>query len=191
MVPGPHPTVTTSATSRHRRARRLLAHPDPVLRPAAAPAGPRVHPGLGGCDIGGRPIDFHFDVLRQFGATIEKRADGSTWRPAAAARHQDPAAVPVGGSTEQVLLTAVLAEGVTELSNAAVEPEIEDLICVLQKMGAIISMDTDRTIRITGVDRLDGYTHRALRTAWRPPPGRPPRWPPRATSTSGAPSSAR
>lgn len=33
-------------------------------------------PGLGGCDIGGRPIDFHFDVLRQFGATIEKRADG-------------------------------------------------------------------------------------------------------------------
>lgn len=33
-------------------------------------------PGLGGCDIGGRPIDFHFEVLRQFGATIEKRADG-------------------------------------------------------------------------------------------------------------------
>ncbi|OEV31430.1 hypothetical protein AN219_05120, partial [Streptomyces nanshensis] len=59
---------------------------------------------------------------------------------------------PSVGSTEQVLLTAVLAEGVTELSNAAVEPEIEDLICVLQKMGAIISMDTDRTIRITGVD---------------------------------------
>jgi UDP-N-acetylglucosamine 1-carboxyvinyltransferase len=56
----------------------------------------------------------------------------------------------------------VLAEGVTELSNAAVEPEIEDLICVLQKMGAIIAMDTDRTIRITGVDSLGGYTHAAL-----------------------------
>lgn len=61
-----------------------------------------------------------------------------------------------------MLLTAVLAEGVTELSNAAVEPEIEDLICVLQKMGAIIAMDTDRTIRVTGVDELGGYTHRAL-----------------------------
>ena len=61
-----------------------------------------------------------------------------------------------------MLLTAVLAEGVTELSNAAVEPEIEDLICVLQKMGAIIAMDTDRTIRITGVDTLGGYNHRAL-----------------------------
>jgi 5-enolpyruvylshikimate-3-phosphate synthase len=50
-----------------------------------------------------------------------------------------------------VLLTAVLAEGVTELSNAAVEPEIEDLICVLQKMGAIISVDVDRVITIAGV----------------------------------------
>ena len=60
------------------------------------------------------------------------------------------------------LLTAVLAEGVTELANAAIEPEIEDLICVLQKMGAIIAMDTDRTIRITGVDSLGGYNHKAL-----------------------------
>ena len=54
------------------------------------------------------------------------------------------------------------AEGVTELSNAAIEPEIMDLIAVLQKMGAIISVDTDRAIRIEGVDRLGGYVHRAL-----------------------------
>ena len=69
---------------------------------------------------------------------------------------------PSVGATEQVLLTAVLAEGVTELRNAAIEPEIVDLICVLQKMGAIISMGTDRTILVTGVDRLTGYNHRAL-----------------------------
>ncbi len=61
-----------------------------------------------------------------------------------------------------MLLTAVRAEGVTELRNAAVEPEIIDLICVLQKMGAIINLDTDRTIRVTGVERLGGYVHEAL-----------------------------
>ena len=61
-----------------------------------------------------------------------------------------------------MLLTAVRAEGVTELRNAAIEPEIMDLIAVLQKMGAIISVDTDRVIRIEGVDRLGGFTHRAL-----------------------------
>ncbi|WP_261400580.1 UDP-N-acetylglucosamine 1-carboxyvinyltransferase [Streptomyces sp. CBG9] len=121
-------------------------------------AGPLLHrlghafiPGLGGCDIGGRPIDFHFEVLRQFGATIEKRADGQYLEaPQRLRGTKIRLPYPSVGSTEQVLLTAVLAEGVTELSNAAVEPEIEDLICVLQKMGAIISMDTDRTIRITG-----------------------------------------
>ncbi|CAM5702580.1 UDP-N-acetylglucosamine 1-carboxyvinyltransferase [Streptomyces glaucescens] len=120
-------------------------------------------PGLGGCDIGGRPIDFHFDVLRQFGATIEKRADGQYLEaPQRLRGTKIRLPYPSVGATEQVLLTAVLAEGVTELSNAAVEPEIEDLICVLQKMGAIIAMDTDRTIRITGVDKLGGYTHHAL-----------------------------
>jgi UDP-N-acetylglucosamine 1-carboxyvinyltransferase len=69
---------------------------------------------------------------------------------------------PSVGATEQVLLTAVRSEGITELSGAAIEPEIIDLISILQKMGAIISVDTDRVIRIEGVKRLDGYTHVAL-----------------------------
>jgi UDP-N-acetylglucosamine 1-carboxyvinyltransferase len=69
---------------------------------------------------------------------------------------------PSVGATEQVLLTAVLADGITELSGAAIEPEIMDLINILQKMGAIIAVDTDRVIRIEGVEKLDGYTHRAL-----------------------------
>jgi UDP-N-acetylglucosamine 1-carboxyvinyltransferase len=69
---------------------------------------------------------------------------------------------PSVGATEQVLLTAVRAEGVTELRNAAVEPEIIDLICVLQKMGAIIKVHTDRVIEIEGVPRLGGYAHRPI-----------------------------
>ncbi|HBY63449.1 MAG TPA: UDP-N-acetylglucosamine 1-carboxyvinyltransferase, partial [Solibacterales bacterium] len=69
---------------------------------------------------------------------------------------------PSVGATEQVVLSAVLAEGITELSNAAVEPEIIDLICVLQKMGAIITVDTDRTITIYGVQRLRGFDHSTI-----------------------------
>ncbi len=78
---------------------------------------------------------------------------------------------PSVGATEQTLLTAVRAEGLTELRGAAVEPETLDLVDVLQKMGAIISVDTDRTIHIIeGVDDLAGYNHAAPRTASRRPP---------------------
>src|SRR5690606_29493233 len=69
---------------------------------------------------------------------------------------------PSVGATEQLLLTAVMAEGITTLHNAAVEPEIKDLIDTLQKMGAIISVDTDRSITVEGVKELKGYSHYAL-----------------------------
>jgi UDP-N-acetylglucosamine 1-carboxyvinyltransferase len=120
-------------------------------------------PDLGGCRIGERPIDFHLEMLRKFGATVEKRPEGLRLHASQrlrGTRLQLP--YPSVGTTEQVLLTAVRAQGVTELRNAAIEPEIMDLIAVLQKMGAIISVDTDRVIRIEGVDRLGGYTHRAM-----------------------------
>jgi UDP-N-acetylglucosamine 1-carboxyvinyltransferase len=120
-------------------------------------------PDLGGCRIGDRPINYHLDVLRQFGAVVEKRPQGialHAQRRLQGAKLELP--YPSVGSTEQVLLAAVRAEGLTELRNAAIEPEIIDLIAVLQKMGAIISVDTDRVIRIEGVDRLGGYRHRAM-----------------------------
>ena len=66
------------------------------------------------------------------------------------------------GATEQVLLTAVRAIGRTTLRGAAIEPEIMDLIAILQKMGAIISVQTDRVILIEGVDRLGGFDHLAI-----------------------------
>ena len=110
-------------------------------------------PDLGGCRIGDRPIDYHLDVLRQFGACVEKRPEG-IHISAPQRLHGAKIALPYPsvGTTEQVLLTAVRAEGMTELRNAAIEPEIVDLIAVLQKMGAIISVQTDRVIRIEGVD---------------------------------------
>ncbi|HEX6074234.1 MAG TPA: UDP-N-acetylglucosamine 1-carboxyvinyltransferase [Micromonosporaceae bacterium] len=120
-------------------------------------------PDLGGCRIGDRPIDFHLSALREFGAIEEKTPEGlHLTAPGGLHGTKFELPYPSVGATEQVLLTAVRAEGVTELRNAAVEPEIIDLICVLQKMGAIISVHTDRVIRIEGVPHLTGYTHRPL-----------------------------
>ena len=120
-------------------------------------------PDLGGCRIGDRPINFHLDILRQFGAQVDKREQGIYLAaPNGLRGTKITLPYPSVGATEQLLLTAVRAEGITELSNAAIEPEIMDLINVLQKMGAIISVDTDRVIRIEGVERLSGYRHTAL-----------------------------
>jgi UDP-N-acetylglucosamine 1-carboxyvinyltransferase len=120
-------------------------------------------PGLGGCEIGNRPVDFHFDVLRSFGAVIEKLSTGTRLSaPDGLVGTKIQLPYPSVGATEQVLLSAVAAKGVTELRGAAIEPEIIDLIAILQKMGAVISVDTDRVIRIEGVNSLNGFTHRAL-----------------------------
>ncbi|MCI7551532.1 MAG: UDP-N-acetylglucosamine 1-carboxyvinyltransferase [Actinomycetaceae bacterium] len=133
-------------------------------------AGPLLHrlseayiPDLGGCHIGDRPVDFHLQVLEDFGAIREEKEFGLHLR---AARRLKAKKVhlpyPSVGATEQTLLASVLADGITELSGAAVEPEIMDLINVLQKMGALIDVNTDRTIHIEGVRELHGFQHTAL-----------------------------
>ncbi len=120
-------------------------------------------PDLGGCRIGDRPIDFHMDALRAFGAVVDKSYEGIRITAPDGLHGADiELPYPSVGATEQVLLTAVRARGVTELKNAAIEPEIMDLIAILQKMGAVIWMEPNRTIFIEGVDKLHGYTHRAI-----------------------------
>lgn len=121
-------------------------------------------PALGGDLIGARPVNFHIEALKAFGAEITRHNKYGFFLEA---KHdligtKIKLEYPSVGATEQILLTAVLCKGITELSNAAIEPEIIDLIAVLQKMGAIISVDTDRVIKIEGVSDLDGYTHTAL-----------------------------
>ncbi len=120
-------------------------------------------PDLGGCRIGNRPINFHMDALRAFGAHIEKPHEGFILTaPDGLHGAKIELPYPSVGATEQVLLTGVLAEGTTELRNAAIEPEIMDLIAILQKMGAIITVEPNRVIFIEGVERLTGYRHRAM-----------------------------
>lgn len=122
-------------------------------------------PNLGGCKIGDRPIDYHMDALRKFGAVVEKDDEsGTTLNAPDEGLHGAEIELnyPSVGATEQVLLTGVRARGTTVLKNAAIEPEIIDLIAVLQKMGAIIFINENRTIIIEGVDALTGYDHTAL-----------------------------
>ncbi|MEO5535937.1 MAG: UDP-N-acetylglucosamine 1-carboxyvinyltransferase [Pseudolysinimonas sp.] len=120
-------------------------------------------PDLGGCRIGDRPIDFHLDALRAMGAVVDKSYEGIRITAPDGLHGADiTLPFPSVGATEQVLLAAVRAKGVTELKNAAIEPEIMDLIAILQKMGAIIWIEPNRTIFIEGVDQLTGYTHRAM-----------------------------
>ena len=125
--------------------------------------GEAIIPDLGGCVIGDRPIDFHLSILRSFGAQVDKLESGiHIAAPEGLRGAVIDLPYPSVGATEQTLLAGVQAEGITELRGAAIEPEIMDLINVLQKMGAIISVDTDRTIRIEGVENLEGFTHTAL-----------------------------
>ncbi|PJJ71681.1 UDP-N-acetylglucosamine 1-carboxyvinyltransferase [Diaminobutyricimonas aerilata] len=120
-------------------------------------------PDLGGCRIGDRPIDFHLDALRAMGAIVDKGYEGiHLTAPDGLHGANIELPYPSVGATEQVLLTAVRAKGVTELKNAAIEPEIMDLIAILQKMGAIISVEPNRVIFIEGVESLRGYTHTAI-----------------------------
>ena len=120
-------------------------------------------PDLGGCHIGERPVDFHLQVLEEFGARRDEQMYGlHLTAPSGLRAKKVHLPYPSVGATEQTLLAAVRARGITELSGAAVEPEIMDLIAVLQKMGALITVDTDRTIHIEGVQKLHGYTHTAL-----------------------------
>jgi UDP-N-acetylglucosamine 1-carboxyvinyltransferase len=136
----------------------------PILTcgPLLARFGTAPVPSLGGCRIGSRPVDFHLRALQDLGAVLHEEAHDAYLTAGKLQGNKIRLDYPSVGATEQVILSAVLAEGLTELSNAAVEPEILDLIMVLQKMGAIISVDVDRVIKILGVRRLRGFDHAAI-----------------------------
>mgnify|MGYP002623494610 FL=1 len=117
----------------------------------------------GGCAIGTRPVDLHLKGLELMGAEIALDAgyiEARAPKGLKGARILFPQ-VSVG-ATENLLMAATLAEGETELVNAAREPEIEDLALCLMRMGARIEgIGTDR-LRIQGVRSLGPATHRVI-----------------------------
>ena len=111
----------------------------------------------GGCAIGSRPVDQHLKALEALGAHIE--VENGYVHASIDGRLKGGEVVfdmvTVGG-TENILMAAVLADGVTTIRNAAREPEITDLAQMLIKMGAKIEgLDTD-TLVVTGVESLHG-----------------------------------
>jgi UDP-N-acetylglucosamine 1-carboxyvinyltransferase len=114
-------------------------------------------PIVGGCQIGARAVDFHLDAIRQFGGVVEETAAGYVAhreKPLRATHIQ--LSYPSVGATETCLFLSVLAEGRTVISNAAIEPEIYELITMLRSMGAIIFTSPGREIRVDGVKQLTG-----------------------------------
>ncbi len=114
-------------------------------------------PVVGGCQIGARSIDFHLEAIQKFGGVVEETAEGyiaHRVQPLKGAHIELP--YPSVGATETCLYLSVLAEGRTVISNAAIEPEIFELITMLRSMGAIIFTSPGREIRIDGVKKLTG-----------------------------------
>ncbi len=151
------PSIKETRVTKLSRRNRI---PILTLGPLLARAGHAEVPVLGGDKIGPRPVDIHIDALRALGAVVEVGPD--SYRASAPNGLRGAEVVlrfPSVGATENTILAAVLAEGRTVIKNAAVEPEVMDIIKLLQKMGAIIELGTDRRIVIDGVDRLRGAEH--------------------------------
>ncbi|MFT5442746.1 MAG: UDP-N-acetylglucosamine 1-carboxyvinyltransferase [Myxococcota bacterium] len=112
----------------------------------------------GGDMIGRRRLDAHFYGLEKLGCTV----DAESFKLSASEGMRgsilffDEASVT---ATEHIMMAAVLAEGVTEIRNAASEPHVQDLASMLVEMGAEISGIGTNTLVVTGVDKLGGTTH--------------------------------
>ena len=115
----------------------------------------------GGCAIGTRPVDLHLEGLKELGANIELE-DGyviaHTPRGGLVGGKITFPLISVG-ATHNCLLAAVLAKGETLIENAAAEPEIGDVARCLVKMGAKIEGIDTHTLKIQGVDQLEGAVH--------------------------------
>ena len=151
------PFVPLEAASRMRASFILLG-------PMLARFGRVILPNPGGDRIGRRPVDLHVMAMEAMGATIAYR-NGYYYASAPAgglrgARIEFPTVTVMG--TENALLAATLASGSTVLENAALEPEVDDLIAMLCAMGARIERTAERRIEVEGVPSLRGTDHRVL-----------------------------
>ncbi len=117
-------------------------------------------PNPGGCRIGARPIDRHIQGLEAMGATINyMSADGYFHAKTDGLKGTNfKFEKNTHTGTETLIIAAVMAEGITRLENAALEPEVDDLIKLLNSMGAKIRREEGKVIVIEGVRELHGTT---------------------------------
>ncbi len=110
----------------------------------------------GGCAIGSRPVNYHLDALKELGAVINLRNGyiEASAKKLTAANIRFPNITVTG--TENLMMAASLADGITTLSNVAMEPEIVDLADMLNSMGAHVEGAGTNKITIKGVKNLSG-----------------------------------
>lgn len=112
----------------------------------------------GGCRIGARPLDIHFDGFCKLGAHVEYGEDYVNCSADGLKGADIVLKYPSVGATENLVMAAIKAKGTTRLIGAAREPEICSLVRLLRKMGADISGEGTPVITVRGVDTLEGAT---------------------------------
>lgn len=134
-----------------------------MLAPLLHRTGQAVIPKAAGGDrIGPRPVDFHLEGYRKMGAQVEILDDAYHLKADKLHGAEIVLTYPSVTTTENLLLAATMAKGRTFIRNAAIEPEVMDLVICLQKMGAIIDYNVDRTFAVEGVEQLYGITHQIM-----------------------------
>ena len=114
----------------------------------------------GGCAIGARPVDQHLKGMAALGAKIELEGGYVEARASRLRGARVTFDVRTVNGTQNVLMAACLADGVSELENAACEPEVQELITVLRAMGARIDQASSEHLIVQGVSSLSGVRHR-------------------------------
>ena len=116
----------------------------------------------GGCELGPRPIDLHLAALRTLGASIEESGGKLYCQGRHLTGGQIVLAIPSVGATENAMLAACGAEGVTVITNAAREPEIGDLADFINAVGGKVLVDGNGTVTVEGVPSLHGAAHTVI-----------------------------
>ncbi len=117
----------------------------------------------GGCAIGARPVDIHLKALSKLGVNY-KITQGYIYAKAPKGLIGNVIKFPKisVGATENLIIAASLAKGKTILKNCAIEPEINDLINFLRKMGCVIKWTGKRTVTVIGVKKLKNLIYRVM-----------------------------
>jgi UDP-N-acetylglucosamine 1-carboxyvinyltransferase len=132
-----------------------------VMGPLLARCGQASAPQPGGCAIGARPVDVPVKGFAQLGAQVA--VVDARFSASGKLRGADLVLdYPSQTGTENLVMAAVLAEGMTVIENACIEPEVYDLVTMLRAMGARIAWTGPGTLAIQGVGRLHGVVYRVM-----------------------------